>query len=72
VKYPPLPGETFDVWLARIQPLRRNDLDRRVRTAGVRPLTLEELAQWPTLFASEREREAFLAWLHEERRHHAG
>ncbi|MEZ0115388.1 hypothetical protein ABH920_009423 [Catenulispora sp. EB89] len=72
MKYPPLPGETFDAWLARIQPLRRSDLDRRVRTAGVRPLTLEELAQWPTLFASEREREAFLAWLHEERRHHAG
>ncbi|WP_194914686.1 hypothetical protein [Catenulispora rubra] len=72
MKYPPLPGETFDAWLARIQPLRRNDLDRRVRTAGVRPLTLEELAGWPTLFASERERAAFLAWLHEERRHHAG
>jgi hypothetical protein len=72
VKYPPLSGETFDAWLARIQPLRRNDLDRRVRTTGVRPLTLEELAGWPTLFASEREREAFLAWLHEERRHHVG
>ena len=71
MQYPPLPGETFDAWLARIQPLRRSDLDRRVRTAGVRPLTLEELAGWPTLFASDREHEAFLAWLHEERRRHA-
>ena len=68
MKYPPFPGETFDVWLARIQPLRRRDLDRQVGIAGVRPMTVEELACWPTLFASDREREAFLSWLHEERR----
>ena len=72
MQYPPVPGETFDAWLARIQPLRRSELDRRVRTAGVRPMTLAELADWPTLFASDREHEAFLAWLHEERRGHAG
>lgn len=68
MKYPPLPGETFDAWLARIQPLRRGDLQRRVGLAGVRPMTLEELAGWPTLFASDREHEAFLSWLHEKRR----
>lgn len=68
VKYPHQPGETFDEWLARIQPLRRTDLATGIRTAGISPLTREELAGWPTLFGSEREHEAFLAWLREERR----
>ena len=72
MKYPPLPGETFDAWLARIQPLRRNDLARGITTAEVRPMSLEELATWPTLFASEREHEAFLGWLREERQRHGG
>ena len=72
MKYPPLPGETFDAWLARIQPLRRGDLDRRVRIGGVRPMTLEELSEWPTLFASDREHEAFLAWLREGRQRYVG
>ena len=71
MKYPRQPGETFDEWLARIQPLRRGELAARVQAAGIRPLTRPELATWPTLFATEREHEAFLAWLREERRHHA-
>lgn len=72
MKYPPLPGETFDAWLVRIQPLRRGDLDRQVQVGGVRPMTLDELAGWPTLFASDREHEAFLAWLREGRQRRVG
>ncbi|MEY9888292.1 hypothetical protein ABIA35_007763 [Catenulispora sp. MAP12-49] len=70
MKYPLQPGETFDAWLARVQPLRRGELTARVRGAGIRPLTREELAAWPTLFASEREHKAFLAWLRVERQRH--
>jgi len=70
VKYPLQPGETFDHWLARIQPLRRGELTARVRGAGINPLTREELATWPKLFATEREHRAFLAWLRQERQHH--
>ncbi|MEY9927885.1 hypothetical protein ABH926_002519 [Catenulispora sp. GP43] len=70
MKYPPQPGEPFDAWLARVQPLRRRDLAARVGDAGIRPLTREELATWPTLFASEREHKAFLAWLRQERQRH--
>lgn len=67
MKYPLQPGEPFDAWLARIQPLRRGELAARVRRGGIRPLTREELATWPTLFATEREHRVFLAWLREER-----
>jgi hypothetical protein len=72
MEYPLHPGETFDAWLARIQPLRRAELAGRIRAAGISPLTREELATWPTLFASPREHAAFLAWLHEEGARRAG
>lgn len=72
MEHPLHPGETFDAWLDRIQPLRRAELDRRIREAGIRPLTREDLTAWPTLFASEPEHQAFLAWLQEGRHHHAG
>lgn len=70
--YPLHPGETFDAWLHRIQPLRRTELASRIREAGIRPLTREDLTAWPTLFASEPEHQAFLTWLQEGRRHCAG
>ena len=68
--YPLHPGETFDDWLARVQPLRRVELDGRIRAAGIRPLSHTELAAWPTLFATAREHAAFLSWLRDERRRH--
>jgi hypothetical protein len=68
VKHPRLPGETFDEWLARVQPLRRLELEERIRVGGIGPATPEELATWPKLFESDAEHEVFLAWLREERR----
>jgi hypothetical protein len=70
VKYPRLPGETFNQWLGRVQPLRRRDLEERIRAGGLKPATTADLATWPRLFESDAEHEAFLAWLHEERRRH--
>ena len=68
MRYSQLRGETFDEWLARIQPLRRRELKAQLSVMGSRAVESEEVKDLPSPFESDEEIDEFIAWVREERR----